>query len=74
MKKELNVKRLPDKGGSHIYFYHPAIEEYNGTGNFQVALAHGKKKDIIYRDNFREYLYKSLIKIIDCLEMEEQSE
>lgn len=74
MKKELNVVRLPNKGGSHILFSHPAIEEYNELGHFQVALAKGKKKDIIYRDNFREYLYRFLKTIIDYLEQEEQSE
>lgn len=74
MKKELYVERLPNKGSSHIYFCHPAIKEYNELGHFQVALAKGKKKDIIYRDNFREYLYRFLKTIIDYLEQEEQSE
>ena len=74
MRKELNVERLPNKGGSHIYFQHPAIEELNTLGHFQVALAKGKKKDIIYRDNFREYLYDIVKKIIDYIEQEERSE
>lgn len=74
MKKELNVVREPNKGGSHILFSHPAIKEYNELGHFQVALAKGKKKDIIYRDNFREYLHRFLKTIIDYLEQEEQSE
>lgn len=74
MKKELNVERLPDKGSSHIYFRHPAIEKFNELGHFQVALAKGKKKEIIYRNNFLEYLYKFLKTIIDYLEQEEQSE
>ena len=74
MVGKLGVERLPSKGGSHVYFKHQILEQWNRTGHFQVSLKKGSKKAIIYRKNFLEYLYKSLKLIIDLLEQEAASE
>lgn len=71
MLKKLGVEKLPLKGGSHVYYRHPAIEDENEYGHFQVSLAHGRAKKIIYRKVFLEYLYPRLVTIINYVEKEQ---
>jgi len=74
MVRKLGVERLPPKSGSHVYYKHRILEQSNPPGHFQVSLKKGSKKEVIYRKNFLEYLYKSLKLIIDLLEQEAASE
>ena len=67
MTKELGVERLPNKPGSHVSFRHRALEEQNDLGNFQIGLKKNKK---LYKQNFKDYLYKVLLHIIEFLEKE----
>lgn len=72
MINELGVQPLPLKGGSHVFYEHRLLKKYAPfDGHFQVALKKGKT---IYRRNFLEYTYKTLKKIIDCMELEVQGE
>ena len=69
MIKELGVEELPKKGGSHVLYWHPLLEKYEGPpGHFQVAL---KKNKVLYRKNFLDSTYKVLMKIIALLELED---
>ena len=70
MIKELGVRKLPNKRGSHVFYEHDALKPINRTGHFQVAL---KNNRILYRDNFLEFTYKRLKEIIDGMELEERS-
>jgi hypothetical protein len=81
MTEQLDVRRIPTgkgpgkkKGdGSEVTFNHPAFVPYNRTGNFTVHVIH-KKRQQMYRLNFRKFLYPRLRDIIDWLEMEEKGE
>jgi hypothetical protein len=53
--------------GSIRTYYHPAMEQLNVEGYFTVHVMH-KKRLLIRRPNFRAYLYKSLVYIVNWLE------
>ncbi|NMC42380.1 MAG: hypothetical protein GYA46_00530 [candidate division Zixibacteria bacterium] len=70
MIRELGVERLA-KDGIIIVYRHPAIAEiHGGDDSFVVHVIHGKRREMIYRKNFLEYLYKRLREIIDQTEVE----
>lgn len=71
MLRRLNVERLPNKGGSHVFYRHPAIEEdCNEFGHFQVALKKGSPKPKIYQRNFLDRLYPILNHIVNKMDEE----
>lgn len=71
MIRELGVSRVTKKKGSHAVYNHPALRKSDSDpGNFQIALAHGKKVDLIHRKNFLDYVHKFLELIIKIMESE----
>ena len=71
MIRRLNVERLPNKGGSHRFYRHPAIEaDCNEFGHFQAALKKRSPKPKIFRQNFLEYLYPVLDHIVNKMDEE----
>jgi hypothetical protein len=71
MIKELGVERLPMKGGSAITYYHKALTNIgDGQGHFSIHKIHARNPEYIYKRNFKNYLYKSLMEIISILEAE----
>jgi hypothetical protein len=76
MKKKLNVERQPDKSGVSLIYQQPILKKYREADIFTVHRVHpaSKSKPKITRIDFKRYLYPTLEKLIDCLEMEAQSE
>ena len=70
MLKRLGVERLPNKGGSMLRFQHDALESIKGDGQFVVHRISKKKRDLIYRNNFRNFLYPTLKAIVNFMRKE----
>ncbi|MFA7141200.1 MAG: hypothetical protein WC126_09410 [Proteiniphilum sp.] len=50
-------------GGSQVRFSHPAIKTFKNF--FGVHIIHGRKVETVKRIDFKAYLYKHLISIIE---------
>lgn len=71
MTENLGVSRLKSTGGSKIAFMQPILQQLGRDGIFCIHLIHGKRREMIRKFDFREFLYRPLIQIIELLEMEE---
>lgn len=70
MIERLGVNRLRNTGGSAVRYEHPALAELKGDGIFTIHLARGGKHEMIYRRNFKNFLYRPLLHIISYLRKE----
>lgn len=61
--EHLGCVYLGGKGGSAVRFSHPAIKTFKNI--FSVHLIHGRKVELVYKVNFKQYIYPHLKVIIE---------
>ncbi len=67
MISKLGVTRLRNTGGSAVRFEHPALKELKTDGIFVIHVAHRGKREMVYRTEFKNFLYRPLLYIIGHL-------
>ncbi len=65
LMKPLNIERLPDKSGSSVIYYHPAVEEIKEGGIFLAHRIHGRKQETITKHDFKRYLLYAVEAVIE---------
>ena len=69
--KPLGFDHIKPKKGSIYTTHHKLLEEMPGyapTGNITFHVIHGRKRVLIYKQNFRKFIVPGINTIIDLLE------